>query len=104
MNSKKTFGEMSTLNIKILDKDFQVSCPEDKQNALLIAADQLDKRMRNIQKKGNIIGLERIAVMAALNLNHELISMKNNEVLNNTLEIEKIINKLNRKLDKTLDK
>ena len=71
---KKKINESSTINIKILDKDFQVSCPEDKQDDLLIAANQLDKRMRNIQIKGSIVGLERIAVMAALNLNHELIS------------------------------
>lgn len=104
MNNKGNSSETSTLNVKILDKEFQVLCPEDKQDDLLIAADQLDERMRNIQKKGSIIGLERIAVMAALNLNHELISIKDNEALHNNSETEKIVNKLNRKLDKVLDK
>jgi cell division protein ZapA len=101
---KKKINESSTINIKILDKDFQVSCPEDKQDDLLIAANQLDKRMRNIQIKGSIVGLERIAVMAALNLNHELISLKNKDQAHNNPETEKIVNKINRKLDKVLTK
>jgi cell division protein ZapA len=58
----------STVSIRILDKEYQVQCPPDQQDALLAAARDLDQRMREIRRSGNVIGLERIAVMAALNL------------------------------------
>ena len=62
-----------TVFVKILDKDYQVACPPEEKHALLQAAANLDKRMREIRGSGNVIGLERIAVMAALNLSHELL-------------------------------
>lgn len=62
-----------TINVRILDKDYQVACPEEERRALLESAQVLDERMRMIRNSGSVIGLERIAVMAALNLSHELI-------------------------------
>ncbi|MAS41204.1 MAG: cell division protein ZapA [Porticoccaceae bacterium] len=62
----------STVSIRVLDKEYQVHCPPDQQDALLSAARDLDQRMRDIRRAGNVIGLERIAVMAALNLSYEL--------------------------------
>lgn len=62
----------STVSIRILDKEYQVHCPPEQQEALLSAAHGLDLRMREIRRSGNVIGLERIAVMAALNLSYEL--------------------------------
>lgn len=59
--------------VKILDKEYQVACPPGERDALLQAAHNLDQRMRNIRNTGSVIGLERIAVMAALNLSHELL-------------------------------
>ena len=59
-------------SVNILDKDYQVACPPEEKQALLKAADELDNRMRAIRNSGSIIGLERIAVMAALNLCYEL--------------------------------
>jgi len=62
-----------TVFVKILDKEYQVACPPEERDALLQAADNLDDRMRAIRGGGTVIGLERIAVMAALNLSHELL-------------------------------
>lgn len=62
----------STVSIRVLDREYQVHCPPDQQDALLTAARDLDQRMRDIRRAGNVIGLERIAVMAALNLAYEL--------------------------------
>lgn len=59
-------------HVKILDKEYQVSCPESEKQALHKAANELDLRMRSIRSSGSIIGVERIAVMTALNLCHEL--------------------------------
>lgn len=68
-----------TVNIRILDKEYQVSCPPDERNALLDAAKALDEQMRTIRNSGSVIGLERIAVMAALNLTYELSKLEHKE-------------------------
>lgn len=62
------------VNITILGKEFQVASPEDEHQTLLQAANFLDKRMREIRSSGKVLGLERIAVMAALNLSYELLN------------------------------
>lgn len=61
------------VSILILDKEYQVHCPPEEKDALLRASLELDKRMRTIRQGGNVIGLERIAVMAALNLSYDLL-------------------------------
>lgn len=65
-------SESTTTYVNILDKEYQVACPDEEKSALNRAAAELDKRMRAIRASGSIIGLERIAVMTALNLCHEL--------------------------------
>ena len=60
--------------VKILDKDYQVSCPPSEQDALLKSARYLDESMRKIKARGNIHGLEKISVMAALNIAHEMLT------------------------------
>ncbi len=64
--------------VKILGKDYQVSCPEDQTHHLIDAALLLDSKMKEIKASGRVIGLERIAVMAALNLANELLQVKEN--------------------------
>ena len=59
--------------VKLLDKEYAVACPADAREALLDSARLLDSKMREIRDSGKIIGTERIAVMAALNLAHELL-------------------------------
>jgi cell division protein ZapA len=61
-----------TLTVSILDKDYQIACPHDQQAELLDSARYLDAQMRKIRGNGKVVGLERIAVMAALNIAHEL--------------------------------
>lgn len=63
----------TTVEVKILEKEYLVACPEDEQNALLQAARHLDKKMREIRASGKVFGTERIAVMAALNITHEML-------------------------------
>ncbi|GLS24908.1 cell division protein ZapA [Marinibactrum halimedae] len=63
----------TTVTVNILGKDFQVACSEEERDDLLRAAHQLDHRMRKIRNAGTVIGMERIAVMAALNLSHDLL-------------------------------
>lgn len=68
-----------TVFVKILDKEYQVACPREERQALIESAQLLDERMKAIRGSGAVIGLERIAVMAALNLSHELLQAKSGE-------------------------
>ncbi len=63
----------NTVNVTILDKNYQVACPPEQQADLISSANYLDSQMRSIRDTGKVIGLERIAVMAALNISHELL-------------------------------
>jgi cell division protein ZapA len=65
-----------TLDIKILDRELRIACPEDERGELLDAVAYLDKKMRDIRDAGKIASVERIALMAALNITHELLTTK----------------------------
>jgi len=66
-------SQPNTATVKILDKEYQVACPEEQEEELITSAKYLDKQMRKIRDTGKVIGLERIAVMAALNISFELL-------------------------------
>lgn len=65
-----------TLEIKLLDRELRVACPEEERDELLDAVAYLDRKMREIRDAGKIASVERIALMAALNITHELLSVK----------------------------
>ena len=65
-----------SLKIRILDKEYQVNCKPDEREALERSAELLNDKMEEIRQGSHIIGLERIAVMAALNLSHDLIRIE----------------------------
>jgi cell division protein ZapA len=69
---------MSTLaiTVNILDRDYQIACKNEEKELLLAAAKYLDQKMREIRDRGNVIGIDRIAVMAALNITHEFLELK----------------------------
>ena len=64
------------LQINVMGREFRVACPEEEQKGLLEAVDYLNKKMNEIRDNGKVIGLERIAIMAALNIAHELLTVK----------------------------
>lgn len=65
-----------TVEIRIMDKDYLVACPSETRHELLDAARHLDSKMRDIRNAGKVFGSERIAVMAALNITHEMLFKK----------------------------
>jgi len=65
-----------TLDVSILDREFRIACPEDKRTELLEAVAYLDKKMSDIRDQGKVFTVERIAVMAALNMAHELLTTR----------------------------
>lgn len=64
------------VTVTILGKEFAVACPENERAALVAAAAHLDKKMREIHASGKVIGTERTAIMAALNIAHELLELR----------------------------
>lgn len=74
------------VTIHILDKEYRVSCPAEEQEELLRSAAYLNKKMKEIRDSGKVIGTDRVAVMAALNISHELLKARSDkETHSNTL-------------------
>ncbi len=67
------------VSVRILDKEYQVACPASERTDLLDSAEVLNAKMLEIRDSGRVVGLDRIAVMAALNISHELLGLKVNE-------------------------
>ncbi|HGY9627238.1 cell division protein ZapA [Pseudomonas juntendi] len=63
----------NSVTVQILDKEYSIICPPEERNNLISAARYLDGKMREIRSSGKVIGADRIAVMAALNITHELL-------------------------------
>lgn len=61
------------LTVRILDREYRVTCPAGDEDALQASARQLDERMQEVKNSGKVIGIDRIAVMVALNIIHELL-------------------------------
>jgi cell division protein ZapA len=64
------------VTVRILDKEYRVACQPEEQEGLIESARFLDQRMREIRQTGRVIGSDRIAVMAALNIAYELLQGK----------------------------
>lgn len=70
-------NDQDKLTIQLLDKSFQVRCPEDSRPALQAAARFLDARMREVRDHGRVVGMERVAMMTALNITYDFLELKN---------------------------
>lgn len=68
--------DVSRVSVRILEKEYHVSCPLEERAALLDSAEYLNRRMREIRDSGKVVGLDRIAVMAALNIVNELLQAR----------------------------
>ncbi len=89
------------VKVHILDREFMFAAPAEERDGLLESARQLDARMREIRDGGKIVGIDRIAIMAALNITHEMLKAQNSaagaEALNDRLQA------LNHRIDEFLD-
>ncbi|NVK21939.1 MAG: cell division protein ZapA [Kangiellaceae bacterium] len=94
-------SKVKPINITILGKEFQVASPESEHQQLLQAASFLDKRMKEIRESGKVLGLERIAVMAALNLSYELLNTPSIDADEASI-IEQRIQSLNSRVENAL--
>ena len=74
-----THQDQARISVRIMEKEYVVACPYEERSALLDAAEFLNNRMREIRDTGKVVGLDRIAVMAALNLAHEFLKGRDRE-------------------------
>lgn len=89
------------VSISIGDKEFMVACPPSERESLTQAAKLLDTQMRDIQKSGKVLGAERAAIMAALNIAHDLILCRNDGE-DEIPEFNDRIRALNQKIDSAI--
>ena len=68
--------EPAHVTVRILEKEYFVSCPQDERADLLDSAEYLNKKMREIRDTGKVVGADRIAVIAALNMANELLRLR----------------------------
>ncbi|MEJ0036805.1 MAG: cell division protein ZapA [Gammaproteobacteria bacterium] len=71
--------EPARVSVRILEKEYAMVCPYEERAALLDSAEFLNARMREVRDSGKVVGLDRIAVMVALNLANEYLRLKNRE-------------------------
>lgn len=69
-----------TIDVIIMGREFTVACTDEERAGLLEAVNYLNKKMQDIRDTGKVIGIDRIAIMAALNLSHELLHTKTGDV------------------------
>lgn len=91
----------SGISVKISGKEYHINCPKGSETALFEAAQSLDNQIREIKAGGRVIGSERIAIMAALNITHEMLSIKHSKQYNEE-NITKRIEVLTKKVDNVL--
>jgi cell division protein ZapA len=69
---------VTRVSVRLLDREYQVACPAEERADLLDSAEYLDTKMREVRDAGKVVGLDRIAVISALNLANELIKLRRN--------------------------
>lgn len=91
------------ITVTILDKEYLISCSDDEREQLHNAAAFLNQKMLELKRGGKIIGTERIAVMTALNITHELLACKR-QTEDYSVSVDSTIRRLQSKIDEALTK
>lgn len=95
--------ELARVSVRILEKEYFVACPYEERSDLLDSAEYLNAKMKEIRDSGKVVGLDRIAVMAALNLANELMKLRQR---NQRIEVELggRVKSLRERVESTLEK
>ena len=94
-------SETKPASVTILDKEYLIACSDEERGLLNDAASLLNERMQEVKTSGKIIGSERIAVLAALNIAHEMLAYKN-ENEGYTSNVDGVIRRIQDKIDVAL--
>lgn len=69
-------SEIKQLDVSIMGREFRVGCPVEEEATLLQAVDLLNGKMQEIRSTGKVVGMEKIAILAALNISHEFLQVQ----------------------------
>ncbi len=89
-----------TIDVIIMGREFTVACADEERAGLLEAVNYLNKKMQDIRDTGKVIGIDRIAIMAALNLSHELLHTKTGDV--DIGDYKRTINTMQNQIDEAM--
>jgi len=94
---------LARVSVRILEKEYQFACAVEERAALLDSAEYLNSEMKKIRDSGKVIGLDRIAVMAALNMANELLKGRSRDT---TLEVDVVhrVRQLRERVEATLER
>ena len=93
--------EVDTVSISILGRDYQISCPPSEEEALRKSARYLDKQMSKVKKTSSTLAFEKVAIMAAINICHELLQQSEEAEESESSSVEKI-QSLQQKIEKAI--
>lgn len=71
---------VNSVDVTIMGRAFTVACSDEEREGLMEAVGYLNKKMNDIRDAGKVVGVERIAIMTALNLSHELLNAKSGDI------------------------
>ena len=89
-----------SLTIKVLEKEYRVACPAEEKDSLNASATILNEKLMQIKSKGSVISTERIAVMAALNMSHEILNGQS--LVDEHASLNNRIDSLSERIDNTM--
>ncbi|WP_225766305.1 cell division protein ZapA [Stenotrophomonas sp. Marseille-Q4652] len=95
-------SQTEPVSVRILDREYTVGVDADERDSLHAAARMLDAKMREIRGSNRMAAVDRVAVLAALNLAHELQQLRD-EQLRQSAEVQRTLAELNQRLDRALD-
>jgi cell division protein ZapA len=98
--------ESNTLTVQILDKEYCIACPSEERNNHVRAARYLAGKMREIRSSGKVVGADRVAVMAALNITHDLLHKQQHldqQVGDNREQVRNLLNRVDSALQRSAD-
>ena len=95
-------GGSEPVNVRILDREYTVGVGSGEIDGLMAAARLLDARMREVRGANRMAAIDRVAVLAALNLAHELEQSRRDAELRDR-ELASAVSALQAKLDALLD-
>jgi cell division protein ZapA len=84
--SEQKARERGGLTVSLLGREFRVACPDGEEKQLLASADYLNRKLKEVRDTGKVSGNERIAIMAALNIAHEMMSNPPNATSSSSID------------------
>ena len=93
-------SDPKSLDVTIMGRAFKVACPPEERAGLLEAVDYLDRKMQEIKEAGKVANLERIAIMAALNITHEFLNTRVGGF--DVGDFKRRINNMNKEIDQVM--